>query len=156
MIQSVLSFVSGVGEWMLGLLIGDYFLINSYLGSCLLFQESFCTDYRSFLRSFTTWTRNSIGPPESLFSHRFSNQYSNPKFIKNRIDFFQVFTCRHNQHWKAACLISLAFLLISVNNEQNDCTVFNIFAICIIWSLLRMFGILDNSVDDLDIFSKCN
>ena len=70
---------------------------------------------------------------------------------------FQVFSCRHNQHWKAACLISLAFLLISVKNGQDDpedSTFANIFAISVVWTLLRLFGILDNSVDDLNIFSK--
>ena len=69
----------------------------------------------------------------------------------------QVFSCRHNQHWKAACLISLAFLLISVKNGQDDpedSKFANIFAISVVWTLLRLFGILDNSVDDLDIFSK--
>ncbi len=88
MIQSVLSFVSGVGEWLQGLLIGDYFLINSFLGACLLkffiFQESFCIDYLFFLRSFITWMRNSIGPLELLLSHRFSNQYSNLNSLRNR------------------------------------------------------------------------
>lgn len=123
MIQSVLSFVSGVGEWLLGLLIGEFLHRLS-----LLFEELYHLDEKQYRSSRVT-----------LVS--------------------QVFTCRHNQHWKAACLISLAFLLISVKNgqdEQNDCTVSNIFSICIIWSLLRMFGILDNSVDDLDIFRENN
>lgn len=104
--------------------------------------------------------RNSIGPLELLFFHRFSI-INILILISWEIELLliQVFTCRQNQHWKAACLISLAFLLISVKNgqdEQNDCTVFNIFSICIVWVLLRLFGILDNSVDDLDIFRKCN
>ena len=80
---------------------------------------------------------------------------------------FQAFSYRDNQHWKAACLISISFSLITfkkltINNsqgghhDQEDQTFFNIFAISVVWSLLRLFGILDNSVDDLDIFSKNN
>ena len=66
MIQSVLSFVSGVGEWLLGLLIGDYFLINSYLGAffhipgeflhrlSLLFEELYHLDEKQYRSSRVT------------------------------------------------------------------------------------------------------
>jgi len=123
MIQAVLLFVSGVGEWLLGLLIGEFLHRLS-----LLFEELYHLDEKQYRSSRVT-----------IFS--------------------QVFSCRHNQHWKAACLISLAFLLISVKNGQDDLedsTFANIFAITVVWTLLRLFGILDNSVDDLDIFRESN
>lgn len=89
--------------------------------------------------------RTSTDPLGSLLSHR-------------------LFFYHHNQHWKAVCLISISFSLITFKKfniniqdlHQEDWTFFNIFAISVVWSLLRLFGILDNSVDDLDIFRENN
>ena len=76
----------------------------------------------------------------------------------------KVFSTRHNQHWKVACLISISVLLITFRNSQDghedtsrdayQSSFSSIFSISIVWALLRLFGILDNSIDDLDIFSK--
>ena len=106
--------------------------------------------------------RTSTDPLGSLLSHRYIIVLSG--YGKLTCYFVQAFFYHHNQHWKAVCLISISFSLITFKKfniniqdlHQEDWTFFNIFAISVVWSLLRLFGILDNSVDDLDIFSKYN
>ena len=106
--------------------------------------------------------RTSTDPLGSLLSHRYIIVLS--RYGKLTRYFVQAFLYHHNQHWKAVCLISISFSLITFKKfniniqdlHQEDWTFFNIFAISVVWSLLRLFGILDNSVDDLDIFSKYN
>ena len=63
---------------------------------------------------------------------------------------------RHQQHWKSLCLVLLAALVILTESPAVSWSeVFlRTLPFTVIWALLRIAGVLENSIDDETILSK--
>ena len=71
----------------------------------------------------------------------------------------QVFSNKHNQTWKLLVFLCCGILLIIAGEDITSFSIIsslsvNTFAVSAVWAVVRMFGITDNIMDDMEIFSE--
>ena len=71
----------------------------------------------------------------------------------------EVFNNKHNQTWKLLVFLCYGILLIIAGEDITSFSILSslslkIFAVAAVWALVRMYGITDNILDDMEIFSK--
>jgi len=73
----------------------------------------------------------------------------------------EVFSNKHNQTWKLLVFLCYGILLIIAGEDITSFSILSslslkIFAVAAVWALVRMYGITDNILDDMEIFKDSN
>ena len=82
--------------------------------------------------------------------HTQERRYQRPQYGPLRA----VFSDRHQQYWKAACLLLLSSLILVTRGLSYSQIFLPTLPYTLVWALLRLAGILDNSIENQTIFSK--